>query len=316
MPRRSVLSLTSFALATALASRARADVTHVYTRGETFAGIAERYYGNAALEPVIVAANFIYVQSSPTLSTGVHLTIPTVRYVQVSPNDTWERLANRYLGDGRRGPYLARINSGVFNVPPSTGAVVRLPYLLRYIVTTDEPLFELARRFYGDRSQVQFITEFNHLSSQRVTRNQVLLLPLADVVLRDRDPTSPEAVLVAAHSAQRQVARDVPVLEQYISRGLWVEAVGLGARLASAESLSISQRVAVNHALAVAYAALDRRDLAADAFRAVLSADPNWHPDPELTSPKVLDAWLLARGSAPSRVLRPAPPTSRPDEAH
>ena len=305
------------ALALALcAPAARADVTHVYTRGETFAAIAERYYGNASMEPVVVAANFIYLQSSPALATGVHLTIPTVRYVRTTAGDTWERLANRHLGDGRRGPYLARINGAAFNVPPSAGAVVRLPYLLRYVVTSEEPLFEVARRFYGDRGQVQFITEFNRLPSQRLTRNQTLLLPLSDLVLRDPDPAGPDVALVAAHGAQRRVERDIPVLEQYVARGLWVEAVALGARLAAADSLSSTQRVAVHRSLAVAYAALDRRDLAADAFRAVIAADPEWAPDADVTPPKVLDAWLLARGSAPSRLLRPAPPTSRPDEAH
>ena len=38
------------ALALCLSARsALADATHVFTRGETFASIAERYYGNPAL---------------------------------------------------------------------------------------------------------------------------------------------------------------------------------------------------------------------------------------------------------------------------
>ena len=38
--------------------------------------------------------------------------------------------------------------------------------------------------------------------------------------------------------------------------------------------------------------------------------------DPDTTPPKVLDAWALARGSAPTTVIAPAPPTARPDNAH
>ena len=34
------------------------------------------------------------------------------------------------------------------------------------------------------------------------------------------------------------------------------------------------------------------------------------------TPPKILDAYALARGTAPTTVIAPAPPTARPDSAH
>lgn len=302
--------------ASAFAREARGDVTHVYQRGETLAGLADRYYGNPSLEPVIVAANFLYVQGAPTLAQGVHLTIPSVTYDRVGVGDTWERLALRHLGSRARGPYLAQANGGQFNLPPSRGAVIRVPYLLRWVVTSDEPMFELARRFYGDRAQVGFITEFNGLTSQRLTRGQVLLLPLADVVLRDPTLGGADANAVATHAAQRSVERELPTLRQYVDRGLYAEAVGLGARLAAVPDLATAQRVAVHRLLAEAYVALDRRDLAADALRAVIAADPTYRLDPDTTSPRVMDAWVAARGVAPTQVLAPAPPTARPDTAH
>lgn len=308
---------SAIALSAALcASTAWADPTHVYQRGETLASIADRYYGNPSLEPVIVAANFLYVQGTPTLAQGVHLTIPSVGYERVAQGDTWERLALRHLGDRRRAGYLARVNNGQFNVPPSQGTVIRVPYLLRWVVTSDEPLFELARRFYGDRAQVQFILEFNGLASQRVTRGQVILLPLPDVILRDPAQGGADAALVATHAQQRGAERELPTLQQYVDRGLYAEAVGLGARLAAVPDLATTQRVAVHRLLAEAYAALDRRDLAADALRAVIRADPSYRLDAATTSPRVMDAWIAARGAAPAQVLAPPPPTARPDSAH
>jgi tetratricopeptide (TPR) repeat protein len=301
---------------TLLARAAFADVIHIYTRGETFAAIAERYYGNPALEPVVVANNCLQLQATPGLPTGVHLTIPSVGYHRVAAGETWERLATRHLGDPSRGPYLARINGGVFNVPPSEGAVIRLPYLLRYVVNSEEPMFEVARRFYGDRALVQFISEFNHLASQRLLRGQMLILPLADLVLRETAPDSPEAALITAHTAQRQVDRELPTLQQLVTRGLYVEAVALGARLLAHDDLASPQRVVALRNLAEAYAALDRRDLAADAFRDLLRLDPTYSPEPSATPPKVLEALSLARGTAPEQSLRPAPPTARPDSAH
>ncbi|MDO9016730.1 MAG: hypothetical protein Q8S73_16885 [Deltaproteobacteria bacterium] len=314
--RASPLALALALALTLAAPAARADVTHVFTRGETFAAIAERYYGNASLEPVVVAANFLHLQATPAVPTGVHLTIPSVGYHRVAAGETWERLATRHLGDGGRGPYLARINGGAFNVPPSVGAVIRLPYLLRYIVSAEEPMFEVARRFYGDRALVQFISEFNRLPSQRLARGQTLILPLPDLVLRDTAPDSPEAALITAHSAQRQVDREIPTLEQLVTRGLYVEAVALGGRLLGLDDLASPQRVVVLRQLAEAYAALDRRDLAADAFRDLLRLEPGFTPDPRTTPPKVLDALSLARGTAPEQTLRAAPPTARPDTAH
>lgn len=313
--RRS-LAVTVTLCAALWAGVARADETHVYTRGETLASIAERYYGDPALEPVVVAANYLYIQATPTLQTGMHLTIPTVRFQLVAQGDTWAGLARRLLGDERRGPYLARINRGDYNVSPSAGAVVRLPYLLRYVILSDEPLFEVARRFYGDRAMVQFILEFNHLPSQRLTRGQVLVLPLSDLVLREQPEGSPDAPLLAAHSAQRDVDHDLPSLRQLVARGLYVEAVALGGRLMGYEAATPTQRAQVLRSLAEAYAALDRRDLATDAYRQLLTLEPGFTLDPVTASPKLLDALAAAQGSAPTQILRSAPPTARPDSAH
>ncbi len=312
--RRSVVAV---ALALVLAGRAAlADVTHVFTRGETFAAIAERYYGNTAMEPVVVAANFLHLQATPTLPTGVHLTIPSVGYHRVATGETWERLAARHLGDASRAAYLARINGGVFGVSPSVGAVIRLPYLLRYVVEAEEPMFEVARRFYGDRAMVQFISEFNRLPSQRLARGQLLILPLADLVLREAANGSADTALIAAHTAQRQVDREIPTLEQLVTRGLYVEAVALAGRLLGHDDLASPQRVVVLRHVAEAYAALDRRDLAADAFRDLLRLEPAIVMDPVRTAPNVLDALSLPRGTAPEQTQRAAPPTARPDTAH
>ncbi len=317
MSRRLLAALMVVCLASGLRTApSRADTVHVYARGETFAALAERYYGSASFEPVIVAANFLYLQATPTLPTGVHLTVPSVSYQRVNPGDTWARLAQRHLGDARRGGYLARINGGRFDLSPSAGTVIRLPYLLRYVVMSEEPLFEIARRFYGDRAMVQFITEFNLLGSQRVSRGQVLVLPLADVVLRETSAASADAALVAAHGAQRDVERDLPALRRLVQRGLYVEAVALSGRLSGVPELTQSHRVAIFSAVAEAHAALDRPDLAADAYRQVLAADPSFTLDPAAAPPKLLTAFALARGTAPSVVLQPAPPTARPDTAH
>lgn len=314
-----VESLRAVALALwmlSVTSVAEADVVHVYTRGETLAQLSERYYGTVAHEAVLVAANFLQVQQSPTLQTGVHLVIPSVSYHRVVLGETWERLAQRQMGNPRHGAWLATHNGGQFTVSPSPGTVIRVPYLLRYVITSDEPLFEIARRFYGDRSLVQFILEFNGLSSQRLTRGQVLMLPLIDLTLRETPAESPDAPLVAAHEAQLSVDRELPRLTQLLARGLYVETVALGARLAAVTDLALAQRVQIHRQLAEAYVALDRDDLAAQLLRDTLQADPSFTLDPVTTAPKLLHALDLARGGGSTQVTAAPPPTSRPEGAH
>jgi LysM repeat protein len=303
-------------LALAPAGAARGDVVHLVRQGETLASIAQRYYGDPAREATLVAANVLGAQANASLLPGMRIVVPSVSYYRVEPNDTWQRVAQRELGSASRAPYLARVNGADPRVPPSPGAVLRIPYLLRYVVLEDEPLFEIARRFYGDRTQVQFILEFNHLSSSRLQRGQVLLLPLADLTLREEPVCESTAPLAAASVSQRRVEQEIPALEALVAHGQYVEAVALGARLAGAGELSVAQRVAIDRALAVAYCALDRLDLAAESFRDALAADRTLSLDPHTTPPKVLDAFSLARGLDTARTIAPAPPAARPDEAH
>ena len=95
-----------------------------------------------------------------------------------------------------------------------------------------------------------------------------------------------------------------------------MECVALGSRLLGATDLTRDQRLVIDRGMAEAYAALDRRDLAADALRDAVAADSSFTLDADTTPPKVLDAWALARGTAPTTVIAPAPPTARPDTAH
>jgi LysM repeat protein len=309
----------AFALAFVLAlaaPRARADVVHQVRSGETLAAIAQRYYGDPSREAVLVSANVLHAQANVSILPGMRIVVPSVSYYRVAEHDTWERIAQRELGSVTRAGYLARVNSGSFEVPPSAGAVVRIPYLLRHVVMTDEPLFELARRFYGDRSQVQFILGFNHMASTRVQRGQVLLFPLPDLVLREEPVCESAAPLAAGNAAQRRVEQDIPSLESMVAHGQYVEAVALGVRLASSDDLATRQRVAIDRALATAYCALDRVDLASEALRDALRVDHGFTLDLTTTPPKVLDAFGIARGIGTARTIAPPPPTARPDDVH
>lgn len=316
-PRRCSLAVAlTGAIACAFAPRAEADVVHQVRQGETLASIADHYYGDASREALLVAANVLNAQGNLSIIPGMRIMVPSVGYYRVQAGDSWLHIAQRELGGGSRALYLAQVNNANALVPPAPGSVLRIPYLLRYVVLGDEALADIVRRYEGDRMTVPFVLEFNHLSSSRMQRGQVILLPMPDVTLREEPVCESSAPLQRANVVQRQVDRDIPALESLVAHGQYVEAVALGSHLARSGPLSVSQRLSVDRALAEAMCALDRTDLAAEAFRDALEADHSFALDENTTSPKVLEAFAIARGLGSVRQLAPAPPTARPDTAH
>lgn len=311
-------ALRTGALVLALfASRsASADVVHQVRPGETVASIAEHYYGDSSREALLVAANVLNVQANLSIVPGMRIMVPSVGYYRVQAGDTWLHIAQREMGAGSRALYLAQVNNANALVPPAPGSVLRVPYLLRYVLLGDELLADIVRRYEGDRVTIPFILEFNHLSSSRMQRGQVVMLPIADLTLREEPVCESAAPLAAANAVQRQVDHDIPALASLVAHGQYVEAVALGSHLARSGPLSIAQRVEVDRSLAEALCALERTDLASEAFRDALEADHTLSLDENTTSPKVLEAFSIARGLGSVRQLTPPPPTARPDTAH
>lgn len=315
--RSAMSALLAVALVCSPVPSARADIVHTVRHGETLASLAQRYYGDASREIIVVAANALNVQSSAGILPGTRVVIPSVSYYRVRERDTWERIAYREFGSAARAPYLAEVNHADVRVDPSPGAVVRVPYLLRYVVPEDaEPLFEIAQRFYGDRAQTRFIAEFNRLASMRLQRGQVLLLPMAELTLREEPVCEGGPSLAQIERAQREFEHRVVALRSMIDHGQYVEALALGSRLLGGTEVSETQRARVQRMLAETYCALDRVDLAAEALRDVLRVQPDLRFDEVSMPPRMMDALSIARGQYAARAYAPAPSTARPDEAH
>ena len=298
-------------------TRAGADIVHTVRQNETIASLSQRYYGDAARELIVVAANALNVQASAGILPGTRVVIPSVSYYRVRERDTWERIAFREFGSAARAPFLAEANRADVRVDPSPGAVVRIPYLLRYVVPEDaEPLFEIAQRFYGDRAQTRFITEFNRLPSMRLQRGQVLLLPMSDLVLREEPVCEGGPSLAQTARVQRELETRSIALRSMIDHGQYVEALALGSRLLGGPEVSDTQRGRVQRMLAEAYCALDRVDLAAEALRDAIRTQPDLRFDEGQMPPRMMDALAIARGQYAARAFSPAPSTARPDESH
>ncbi|HEY6877092.1 MAG TPA: LysM domain-containing protein [Polyangiales bacterium] len=272
-------------------------IIHVARAGETLASIAQAYYGDPRREAVLVAENGL--ESDEVLPEGVQLVIPTVRFHRVQRGETWRVIAERYYGDPARAAVLVRANNAKANSTPDEGAQLLVPYPLRHRARSSESFSSIAQHYYGTRDEARSLRSFNGGRS-KASRGQLVLVPLFDLALSVAGKQRVELARGAdgdedAQALQAAVARDIPRLREFVTRGQFVEAVALGNQLLGHAQRTGNQDVSIQRELAVAYVALDREDLAIGAFMRALEKQPDLELDSVRTSPRVLAALETAK---------------------
>ncbi|HEY8427934.1 MAG TPA: LysM peptidoglycan-binding domain-containing protein [Sandaracinaceae bacterium] len=294
---------------------ARADgpeYVHVVRPGETLASIAQLYYGDARRESVLVAENGLTTQGGAAIVVGLRLTIPRVSHHRVAAGETWAQIATRYFGDPRRASELILANPQVSRTQPDEGAELLIPYPLRHVARQGDTMRRIAQLYYGDQSEAARLMRFNSIRRQRLSRGQIVLVPLSDLVLTEEGRRAIEAATGTpvtggeVRALQMRINEQLPLLREHVRRGRYPEAIALGNRLLGAGELTGNQIVTIHRELAVAYVALDRPDLAAEAFAEALERQPDLELDTRRTSPTVLRAFEQAR----QRRARGGPPAA------
>lgn len=311
-----VLSSLALIAMTWLASvSARADYPtyiHVVREGETLASIAQAYYGDPRREAVLVAENGLEAEGGAAIVVGVRLVIPHVAYHRVAANETWASIAEQYFGVATRAFAIQEANPSVEGSQPAEGAELLIPYPLRHVADQRDTVNHLAQEYYGDLAEARTLRRFNNMRpSARLTRGQVILVPLRDLVLSEEGQRLVDASMpvVAPGGAsgevrdlQERIAAELPALQDEVRLGQFTEALAHGSRLLGAGELTGNQVVTIERALAVCYVALDREDLAIAAFQEALSRQPDLELDSRRTSPTVLHAFEAARHPAEAAV--------------
>jgi LysM repeat protein len=319
--RRASLFSAAFLAAALLASLdaapARADFpgfVHVVREGETLASIAQRYYGDPRRETVLVAENGLEAEGGAAIVVGMRLTVPQVAYHRVMAGETWASIAERYFGTATRAFAIQGANPTIEGAQPTEGAELLIPYPLRHVASQRDTLNHVAQDYYGDIAEARTLRRFNGLRTTRLSRGQVILVPLSDLVLSEEGRRLVEESTGSApaggevRALQERIALELPTLGEAIGQGHYTEAVAIGNRLLGAGELTGNQVVTIERALAVAYVALGRADLATAAFVEALRHQPDLELDTRRTSPTVLEAFEAARAAMTADLASDAGP--------
>jgi len=299
--RATVVSLLSLSLwLGASEGGAQAVYTHAVQEGDTFASIAQRYYGDPTREAVLREANRMKGAGENGLLAGSWLFIPVVTFYRVGPDETWKSISARFYGNEARATVLIEANEGNRRVQPDEGAELLVPYPLLHVVAPGETLAKIAQLYLPDTpTSLKRLRQFN--PGARIERGRVVLVPLSDLRLAGEGRVEAAEAFIraagggSAKEAQDEVEASLPELIRQVEEARFAEAVAIGNRLLGARSLTSTQAVTIQKELGEAYVALERPDLAEASFRAALGLQPNLELDTVRTSPRVLAAFNRAK---------------------
>ncbi len=289
-------------LTTLLAATGSGDAqafAHIVRQGETLAQIADRLYGDAKHEALLVGANALDTQGGTIIVPGMRLEIPAPGHHTVLQGETWADVALAWLGtnDIARTELLARANKGVSWVSPVEGREIEIPAVVTYIAGEAETVDGIAQRFWGNANRGWELDAYNRRQGLSVRKGELMLVPM--VGLRLTEAGKAEAHVAAerdgagrgiALEQQHKADTELPLLLAEVRYGRYAEAIGRGNRLLGGGALTRPQLAVTHRALTEAYVAIDARTAAAGACSAWKSNEPNPVLDPLRVSPKILAA--------------------------
>lgn len=297
---RRLLALVVAALL-AVAGPAAADrdyVVHKVKDGDSLPLLAAEYYGDRNHAVFIMVANKL-LHPRP-LKKGERIRIPVSREVTAAVGDTWDELAQTYLGDRRRGRYLAEFNNASAEGTLAAGVVVSVPFHVVHTAAAEESLASISLAYFGNSQNAAMLRGYNFLERDAIAKGEPLVIPIHHVKVRDSamPPTDAES---KARTDKRRAMIEAASERTPRALAAWRRADYAAVKRDLIEIdldfLDADRGASIGILLGAAYVALGDEDSAIATFRRVLERAPGTTLSPYRYSPRIQAVWKKAATS-------------------
>jgi hypothetical protein len=284
--------------------------------GDTPESIAADYYGNRSLVLFIAEGNGL--ERGKSIKPGTKVRIPTAYLYRVKRGDTLEALAQRFLDDKRRAPFLAAFSGLKPSDKLREGQDLTVPFQHVHRAPAPESLQSVARAFYGDASKGKLLADYNFRSLPMLAKGDAVLVPIAHVRIRavrlqpvpekvvERGPKAekappplaaapPSEALKREQALAARVGKQLAFAEKAYRDGNYSDIPAVLDKLLTEEDPSEAQLAELFRLKAFAYVALGMDELAVNAFREVIARKPDVALDAATVSPKIRAALEQAK---------------------
>jgi len=286
-------------LVVGLGSAARAGdvIEHKVKKGDTLELLAAEYYGDRNYEIFIMVAN--RMDHPRPLKEGERLKVPASREITADVGDTFESLAAAYLGDARRGPFLARFNGVDAGDSLAAGSVVSIPFQITHTAAGVETLADISAAYFGDAKNARLLRDYNFLTKDAIQAGESILVPIHHVRVRSSKLPPPDQASRERSDKRRRMIESVkeamPEVRASWRRGDYA-AIKRELTRIDPDFLEVEDAVEIGVLLGAAYVATGDADSAIASFRRVLERKPSHVLGGYRYSPKIREVWRRAGG--------------------
>ena len=284
------------------ARRAHADrdyIVHTVKAGDSLDLLAAEYYGDRRHQIFIMVAN--KMDHPRALKPGEQLRVPVTRIVTVAVGDSFESLAQTYLGDKRRAPFLAEFNDLRVDDGLAAGSVLTVPFHVVHTAAAHETLDAIAAAYFGDSKNAGLLRRYNFLDRDALEAKETIVIPIRHVKVRESalPPVDAESRARAEKrkATEAAVARELPLAQLAWRAG---DAAEVRRKLIGidVDFLKAVRAVELAMLLGAAYVALGDEDSARAAFHRAIERKHDAVMKAYWYSPRVRALWRAAGGTA------------------
>ncbi|MGE3767310.1 MAG: LysM peptidoglycan-binding domain-containing protein [Kofleriaceae bacterium] len=285
----------------AAAENEQSDIITIRAKqGDSLALLAAEFYGDRNKAIFIMVAN--KMDHPRPLKAGERIRIPVSRPYTTAPGDTFETIAANFLGDAKRGSFLAEFNGLSPDDRIPSGTDLFIPFTITHTAQNNESIAQIASAYFGNDKNAPMIRKYNFLGEKdTLEKGEKLTVPIFNVRLQasklppidaDSNKRREKQKKAQAHAASALPAAriawrdgDFALVKDTLA--------GLGQDV---DYLQTEQAVDVGVMLGAMHLAFGDDKPALEAFKRVLERKPTHVLSPYAYSPKVIAVWKEAGG--------------------